>query len=284
MRRWSKQRGATVLFGCPPALRRLLQAVAGVDRLLVHGDALPPFAMQAALLSLPGLLQTRLDTIPGHVPYLGAEPDRVEHWRKELESLDGFKIGIVWQGNPRFTEDRQRSIPLRCFEALARVEGVRLVSLQKGPGAEHLQALAGRLPVVDVGDRLEDFVDTAAVLKNLDLIVCADTAVAHLAGALAAPVWLALPFVPDWRWLRTARTARGIRTIVSSASAAGAIGTRSSSASSPSCTPCSPAESEYEVSRAMRRNPRRWSAARSSRFPVGPVRLMFLRKAEKGWP
>ena len=112
----------------------------------LQGETLPPCDVRAGLLSLPGLLQTRLDTIPAQVPYLGAKPDRVEHWRKELEPLGGFKVGIVWQGNPGFKGDRQRSIPLRCFEALARVEGVRLVSLQKGPGAEQLQALAGRFP------------------------------------------------------------------------------------------------------------------------------------------
>ena len=99
-RRCCSSGGGTVLLQCPPALRGLLEGVAGVDRLLAEGEALPPFDVQAALLSLPGLLQTRLDTIPAQVPYLGAQPDRVEHWRKELEPLGGFKVGIVWQGNP----------------------------------------------------------------------------------------------------------------------------------------------------------------------------------------
>ena len=124
----------------------MLEGVAGVDRLLVHGEALPPFDVQAGLLSLPGLLETRLDTIPAQIPYLWAKPDRVEHWRKELESLGGFKVGIVWQGNPRFSGDRQRSIPLARFEALAHVEGVRLVSLQKGPAAEQLRTAPARFP------------------------------------------------------------------------------------------------------------------------------------------
>ena len=173
-----------------------------MDRLLAEGEALPPFDVQAALLSLPGLLQTRLDTIPAQVPYLGAKPDRVEHWRKELEPLGGFKVGIVWQGNPSSRGDRQRSIPLRHFEALARVEGVRLVSLQKGPGAEQLQALAGRFPVLDLGDRLEDFVDTAAVREEPRPGRQRQTRpLPHLAGGLGVPVWLALPFAADWRWL-----------------------------------------------------------------------------------
>ena len=141
-----QQRGATVLLQCPPALRGLLEGVAGVDRLLAQGEALPPCDVRAALLSLPGLLQTRLDTIPAQVPYLGAEPDRVEHWRKELEPLGGFRVGIVWQGNPEFKSDRRRSIPLRHYEALARVEGVRLVSLQKGPAADQLRRAPRRFP------------------------------------------------------------------------------------------------------------------------------------------
>ena len=104
----------------------------------MEGETLPPFDVQSALLSLPGLLQTRLDTIPAQVPYLEAQPDKVEHWRKELESLSGFKVAIVWQGDPEFKADRQRSIPLRHYETLAQVQGVRLVSLQKGPAAEQL--------------------------------------------------------------------------------------------------------------------------------------------------
>ena len=95
------------------------------------------------------------------------------------------------------------SVPFRCrvFEPLARLEGVRLFSLQKDTGSEQLAQNAGRFPIADLGSRLETFMDTAAVLENLDLIVACDTAVVHLAGALGIPVWVALPFAPDWRWL-----------------------------------------------------------------------------------
>ena len=110
-------------------------------------------------------------------------------------------MGIVWQGNPDHPNDRARSIPPGCFASLAAVPRVRLFSLQKGLGTEQLPELARRVPVTDLGGRLDDFSDTAAVLANLNLLVTADTAVAHLAGALALPVWVALPFVPDWRWL-----------------------------------------------------------------------------------
>jgi hypothetical protein len=129
----------------------------------------------------------------------------VTHWRGELASLPGLKVGIAWQGNPAFRGDAQRSIPLARFLPLARVKGARLISLQKGPGTEQLGALAGQFEVLDLNGRLDEisgaFMDTAAVIMNLDLVIACDSAVVHLAGALGAAVWVALPLVPDWRWL-----------------------------------------------------------------------------------
>jgi tetratricopeptide (TPR) repeat protein len=201
----AKARGGRVIVECQPALRRLLAGAAGVDQLVAQGEPLPPFDVQAPLLSLPGIFGTAADTIPANVPYLQAKPERVEHWRRELAGLGGLKVGIAWQGNPAFRGDRQRSVPLAHFAPLAAVEGVRLLGLQKGPGQEQLAGLAGRFPVLDLGPELDaaagPFVDTAAVMKNLDLVISSDTAVPHLAGALGVPVWVALPSVPDWRWL-----------------------------------------------------------------------------------
>jgi hypothetical protein len=166
---------------------------------------LPPFDVHAPLLSLPQLFQTGLASIPAEVPYLRADPGLVEHWEHELTQWPGLRIGIAWQGNPRSADDPSRSLPLACFEPLARVPGVRLISLQKGPGCEQIDRLAGRFPVTDLSPRLDEasgpFRDTVAVMKNLDLVVTSDTVIAHLAGALAVPVWVALPFVPEWRWL-----------------------------------------------------------------------------------
>ena len=122
----------------------------------------------------------------------------IEHWRGELVPIAGLKIGIFWKGT---MTDPARIIPLSCFESLAGLPGVQFVSLQKGAGVEQLQDVAGRLPVTELGSRLDDFMDTAAVLMNLDLVITCDTAVAHLAGALGVPVWVGIPFVPDWRWL-----------------------------------------------------------------------------------
>jgi tetratricopeptide (TPR) repeat protein len=199
-----RQRGGMVLFECQPALLRLLAGISGADQLIAAGTLLPPFDVQAALLSLPGIFATTLATIPADIPYLRAEPSLVDYWRKELEPLGGFKIGIAWQGNPKNPEDRYRSCPLTCFEVLAAADGVRLVSLQKGPGTGQLPLLANRFPILDLGDRLDReaaFIDTAAVLMSLDLVVTVDSALAHLAGALGVPVWTLLPLVPDWRWL-----------------------------------------------------------------------------------
>src|SRR5205807_9061539 len=138
-------------------------------------------------LSLPALLGTTLSSVPAQVPYLSAEPAQVERWRERLAGLDGFKVGIAWQGSPRYPDDRFRSIPLRHFEALAKVPGVRLVSLQKGLGSEQLQPFKAKWGVLEP-DGLDEqggaFLDTAAVMSCLDLVGCVDTAAGHLAGAL----------------------------------------------------------------------------------------------------
>jgi ADP-heptose:LPS heptosyltransferase len=112
-----------------------------------------------------------------------------------------LKVGIAWQGNPDHPKDRYRSIPLRFFAALAKVAGVSLISLQTGPGREQLDSLAKPFPLVDLGQRLGDFYATAALVRNLDLVITCDSAPAHLAGALGVPTWVALAATPDWRWL-----------------------------------------------------------------------------------
>ena len=196
-----KERGGRVVVECQPPLLPLLADCPGIDEIVAKGNPLPAFEVQAPLLSLPGILGTTVDSIPAHVPYLRVDQELEQFWQKKLDPLGGFKVGIVWQGNPQFRGDHQRSIPLPHYEALARVAGVRLVSLQKGAGANQLRMLAGSFPVLDLGPQLETFNDTAAALKNLDLLISSCTSVPHLAGALGRPVWLALSFVPDWRWL-----------------------------------------------------------------------------------
>jgi ADP-heptose:LPS heptosyltransferase len=200
-----KAQGANVLVECPAFLHPLLSRCPGIDRLLAEGSPLPEFDVHVPLLSLPHLLGTTLATIPAQVPYLYAGEERVQRWAEELRPLEGFKVGICWQGNRHHQWDHFRSFPVEHFAALAAVPGVRLVSLQKGPGAEQLRKLGGSFPVVELDSEKDAsaaaFMDTAAIMKNLDLVVTVDTSIAHLAGGLGVPVWVALSAVSDWRWL-----------------------------------------------------------------------------------
>ena len=194
-----KARGGTVFVIAPPPLVALFSSCPGVDRVVADNVDLPAFDLHAPLMSLPSLFDTTLATIPRDVPYLTVSAGQVERWRTRLSVVPGTKVGIAWQGNPRHRYDRHRSIPLALFEALARVDGVSLVSLQKGDGKEQL---AGSLfKVWDIESELMNFTDTAAVMKCLDLVISCDTSIVHLAGALGMPTWVALSTVVDWRWL-----------------------------------------------------------------------------------
>ena len=156
-------------------------------------------------MSLPLLCKTTLEDVPAEVPYLHAPPDLASQWRDRLREFAGFRIGICWQGNPQYGGDRGRSISLRRFAALGEAPGVCWISLQKGPGREQVSEVRDRFPVVDLADEMDEgagpFMDTAAVMANLDLVITSDTAIAHLAGAMGVPAWVALAWVPDWRWL-----------------------------------------------------------------------------------
>jgi Flp pilus assembly protein TadD len=196
-----------VVVHCNDYLVGILKTCPGIDRFITRmpEGADPGFDVHAPLLSLPGLLGTTIETIPRPIPYLAAEPERVARWRDRLAAYPGFRVGVAWQGNARNPMDPDRSFPLGLLEPLARVAGVRLISLQKGPGSEQVAAPGGRLPVVDFGDELDAgpaaFVDTAAIMTCLDLVVSADTATVHLAGALGVPTWVPLSTASDWRWL-----------------------------------------------------------------------------------
>jgi tetratricopeptide (TPR) repeat protein len=197
-----KERGGQVVVECPAALTQLLARSPGIDRLVSAGSPLPPFEVQAPLLSLPGIFRTSVATIPANVPYVFADPPLTESWHRQLGAAPGFKVGIAWRGSSRHKRDRERSFSLETMAPLAAVAGVHLFSLQVGAGREELAALAGRLGVTDLGRHFDpaSFADVAAVISSLDLVITVDSALAHVAGALGAPVWVALPFSPDWRW------------------------------------------------------------------------------------
>jgi Flp pilus assembly protein TadD len=200
-----KAQGGRVVLQCQHALARILTACPGIDQVVEAGAPLPAYDLTAPLLSLPLLCKTTLETIPAEVPYLAVDPARIHAWRARLADLPGFKVGICWQGNPKLKRDRLRSVSLASFAPLAEVPGVCLIALQRGPGLEQIEQQTGGLRVVDLPGRSEDpaegWLDSAALIQALDLVISVDTAVAHLAGALAAPAWVVLPFVPDWRWL-----------------------------------------------------------------------------------
>ena len=196
--------GANPTFLCPPRLHRLLSSLTGI-RLI---DQRPPderFDAQIAVSSLPHAFATRVDSVPTSAPYLAAEPERVRKWATRI-GVEGFRIGVVWQGNPNPEADMARSVPLAAFAPLAAIPGVRLISLQVGYGVEQLADLPPGFPVETLGDDFDSgpdgFVDAAAAMTALDLVVTCDTSVAHLAGALARPTWVALKQDAEWRWLR----------------------------------------------------------------------------------
>jgi tetratricopeptide (TPR) repeat protein len=199
-----KARGGRVLFELPAPLTALFEGFPGVDALLEFSPARPashPFDLQTPLLSLPRIFKTTPADLPGEVPYLKADPDRARSWGERLPA-GGFKIGVVWASSGWTPGLARKSFRLADFLPLAQIPSVRLYGLQKGPAAQAAAEVPDGLPFVNLGERFTDFADTAAVLSHLDLVISVDTAVAHLAGAMAKPVWVVLAENPDWRWLR----------------------------------------------------------------------------------
>ncbi len=195
--------GANVTFLCHPKLLRLFKPVAAQMELIALTDDARRFDFQCSLMSLPLWLGTELATLPSDIPYVLAEAPLVARWRERIGG-HGCKVGIAWQGNPVGEIDKGRSIPLACFAPLSAVPGVRLISLQKAHGLDQLERLPNRMDVETPGEFDEGgdaFVDTAAIMKSLDLVITSDTAIPHLAGALGVPAWVALKHVPDWRWM-----------------------------------------------------------------------------------
>jgi tetratricopeptide (TPR) repeat protein len=203
---WLKAHGAAKVFiGCRTMIGHLLGTIPGVDGIFGDGDKLPKADAVAFMMSMPYLTGMRIDTIPAFDSYMTAEPARVTRWAEWLAQKPGFRVGVVWQGNPDPKVDKGRSYPLAALEPLAKIPGVRLIALQKGKGEEQIAALDGRFAVEQPGPDFDSgaqaFADTAAMMMNLDLIVTSDTAVAHLAGALGRPCWVVLKAHPEWRWL-----------------------------------------------------------------------------------
>ncbi|AWB08201.1 hypothetical protein A6A40_23500 (plasmid) [Azospirillum humicireducens] len=194
-------RGGRVILGLPAPLERVMAGLPGVERFVSGQLPTDAFDLHLPMLSLGEVFGTQMDTIPHRVPYLTAEPDLAARWADRLKGLAGLKVGIVWAGSPTHGNDRNRSVGLAPFARLAAIPGVSLVSIQKGPTEGQAANPPGGFPLLNLSPGIRDFADTAAIMAGLDLVVCVDTSVAHLAGALGVPVWVLVPFAPDWRWM-----------------------------------------------------------------------------------
>jgi len=189
-----KARGALVAVLCQREVERLLKSCQGIDLVVPDGSATPTVDFRCPMMSAARVLKTTLQTIPNQVPYLAADLQLSASWRDRLNrESSGLRVGVRWAGDPRHKNDANRSMPAGMLAALSKVPNVRLYSLQKG-----VDRVEG---ITDWTADLSDMADTAALVSNLDLVITVDTAICHLAGALAKPVWTLVPFAPDWRWL-----------------------------------------------------------------------------------
>ena len=192
--------GARVVLGVQEALQPLLSGLSGVAQCVARSAALPAFDLYCPISSLPLAFRTSLDTIPAQARYLPPLPDHaLQTWQDRLGARDGLRVGLVWSGNPRHANDRNRSVSLRMLTKILDVDA-KFVSLQKDPKPEDRATLTGT-GIIDWTMHLTDFIETAALVSCLDLVITVDTSVAHLAAALGKPTWILLPYTPDYRWL-----------------------------------------------------------------------------------
>jgi len=221
-----KEQGGTVIFETSKPLQTLLEKFAGLDELVVPssgGMSNIEFDFFVPLMSLPGIFNTNLETIPDRIPYIFANNEKVKLWQDRINQHT-FNVGIVWAGTPTANYGQaglsglehvnlawagnpvnktaaSRSNRLEYFRPLSKIPGVQLYGLQKGAGAKQVRQMSAAIDVINLGEKFKDFSDTAGVIENLDLVVTVDTSVAHLAGAMGKPVWVLIPLVPDWRWM-----------------------------------------------------------------------------------
>ena len=199
-----KERGARLLLEVPKALLGLLSGLEGVDQFVEKGKALPSFDYHCPLMSLPLAFNTTLESIPNNIPYINSNINNQNKWQERIGGAD-FKVAICWQGSIKGKVDVGRSFPASLFQGLAQIDGVRLISLQKNEGVEQLENLPVGMIVETLSNDFDSgenaFLDSAAVMKCMDLVITSDTALTHLAGALGIKTWLPLKYVPDWRWM-----------------------------------------------------------------------------------
>ncbi len=197
-----RERVGRVLLLVPPSLKPLLLCSDMDAIILAEGEPIPAFDFHLPMMSLPFVFQTSISTVPNQIPYISADSVLVHSWGRRLRELDGFKIGIAWQGNREFAFDSLRRLKLEYFRGLASIPGVRLVSLQNGVEAQRVAEVDFEVVCFeDLDCNKGAFMDSAAILQNLDLVISPCTAIAHLAGAMGRPIWFAKSFAAEWRWM-----------------------------------------------------------------------------------
>ncbi len=192
--------GAKLVLEVQPELRPLLEGIDGVSAVVARGEPLPRHDLQCPLASLPLALKLDPADIPAAIPYLRAPGDRISKWRERLEGIPGPRVALAWSGSIHNTNDRLRSLTLAQLEPILSVPGIRFISIQRDLRDGEAEHLAVEPRLVHLGSELSDFADTAAVLMLVELVICVDTSVAHVAGALGRPGFLLLQFQGDWRW------------------------------------------------------------------------------------
>jgi hypothetical protein len=198
---WAKEKsGARVVLEINAESLSLVRRTAGFDDLVERGTLPPAFDMHCEMMSLPMALGLRLDDLPGPMPYVSPDPQRIERWRQRLAELPRPLVALVWAGRPTHPNDANRSLDLTELAPLAQAS-VSFVAIQKGPTATQAASPPNGMRLLSLSDAIGDFEDTAAILCLSDLLISVDSSPVHLAGALGRPVWVMLPKVPDWRWL-----------------------------------------------------------------------------------
>ena len=194
-----KEFGGKVIFGCQPELVSLLKTVEGIDEIIPHANIVADYDIH--LLSLPHIFKTTIDTIPNNIPYIHVDYKPIDI----IQNQTGLKVGLVWAGNPRKdipqcnTVDKRRSMKLKQFKSLTKIDGISLFSLQM-PNTEAFKQIKD-INIINVMNDVKDFKDTANIIQNLDLLISVDTSIVHLAGAIGKPVWLLSRFDGCWRWM-----------------------------------------------------------------------------------
>jgi tetratricopeptide (TPR) repeat protein len=191
--------GARVVLEVQSELTAMLARLDGGATVIARGEALPPFDVHCPLGSLPLALRTGFDNVPAQIPYLSTDDAALAKWSGRIGALARPRIAVAWSGNASHYNDRNRSIPFARLLPLFAAQA-RFISVQRDVRNDDAERLAAETCVTHLGGELQNFTDTAGVIALSDLVISADTAVAHLAGAMGRPLWVLLPFAPDWRW------------------------------------------------------------------------------------